>query len=395
MSLPPRDRRALVISLSVLESDPRVRRQIDWLTGAGWTVDTLGLGDHPAPEVRDHFPLTAQAGWVRSRPGSVLIYGLLPKRTAFRVLSEDRIPDEAKLRVRRGDYALVVFNDKDLIPWVLSGDTFHPATGTHLHLDLHEYHEPRIRASTPWTALTARYAAWVRSLIGHPAFATRSTVASRLADFYAEEFGIERPALVRNSPPFVEQSPSPVDPATIRLLFHGLASPARGLQEIVDAVRQLDGRVTATFMLVGNPHVVAEIAQYARGLEDRVRIVPPAPMREISERINPYDLEVMFYRPTHRNLEFALPNKFFEAIQGRLGVVVGESPMMAEIVRRYSNGVVVPGWSADDLAATLGSLTTERVAELKQASHRAAGDLNAEAEGVAFLSAIEAAGRRG
>jgi hypothetical protein len=98
----------------------------------------------------------------------------------------------------------------------------------------------------------------------------------------------------------------------------------------------------------------------------------------------------MFYQPDSRNLEFSLPNKFFEAIQGRLGLVIGESPMMSEIVTEYGNGVIVDGWSTEDLAATLAALTGERIAALKSASHRAAMDINAETERAAFLESIGA-----
>ncbi len=127
----------------------------------------------------------------------------------------------------------------------------------------------------------------------------------------------------------------------------------------------------------------------ATDLGDRVRIVPPVAMTEISNTINEYDVEIMFYPPTGPNVEFALPNKFFEAIQGRLGVVVGESPMMAELVREYGLGPVVQGWTGADLARTLSELTSDDVAAFKRAAHSAAGALNAEHEGRVFLMAID------
>ncbi|HEY9498712.1 MAG TPA: glycosyltransferase, partial [Terrimesophilobacter sp.] len=221
-------------------------------------------------------------------------------------------------------------------------------------------------------------------------FTSRSTVASRLAEFYAEDFGFETPAIVRNCPPFVDQNPSPVDPKNIKLVFHGMASWARGLRDICDALRMLDERFSVTFMLTPNRNVIAEVEEYARDLGDRVRFVPPVPMRDVSSTLNEYDLEIMFYQPESRNLEFSLPNKFFEAIQGRLGLVIGKSPMMSEIVSEFENGVIVDGWSTKDLADTLSSLTSERITALKSASHRAAVAINAETERSAFLESIGA-----
>lgn len=387
-------KRALIISQSVLVSDPRVRREIDWFAGSGWTVDTLGLGEVPDPVVRDHFALGRQAGWVRSKLGVLVIYGLLRHRTQFRLLTEDRIPIEAERRTREGEYDLVFFNDTDLIPWIGNSRTFGPGTSdTLMHLDMHEFHDPTLPATSLWRVLTRRYYRWSRSFIGNDRFTSRTTVASRIAELYADEFGIEKPALVRNIPPFEDLTPSPVDPDRVRLVFHGLGSRQRGLKQIVDALRQLDDRFTATFMLMGNPIAQAEIKEYAKDMSDRVQFNPPAPMRDLARVVNQYDLEVMFYRPDSANLEFALPNKFFEAIQGRLGLVIGESPMMAELVRAYGNGAIVSGWTATDLADTLRSIDVDSLRAMKEASHRAARELNAEIEGRVMLATVTAPGR--
>lgn len=385
-------KRALVISQSDLLHDPRVRREIDWLTQSGWTVDTLGLGEMPDPSVRDHFTLGPQARWVRSTLGVLVIYGLLPHRTQFKLLTEDCIPDEAERRVREGEYELILFNDMELIPWVGNSRTFNPAmAATRAHLDLHEYRDPALPMNTPWKILTRRYYKWVRSFVGNARFASRTTVASRLADLWAEELGIEKPTLVRNIPPFEDQKPSPLDGDRVRIIFHGLASPQRGLQEIVDAVRMLDDRFSATFMLKGRAEVIDEIAATFTDIPDRIKIVPPVPMRDLSRVVNEYDVEIMFYRPLTHNLTYALPNKFFEAVQGRLALVVGESPMMAELVRKYGIGIVVSGWEASDLAAALSSLDAKTLAGFKAASDRAAHELNAESEGAAMLAAVTGA----
>jgi hypothetical protein len=144
-----------------------------------------------------------------------------------------------------------------------------------------------------------------------------------------------------------------------------------------------------TFMLTSFPERIAALKEMAADLGSKVRIVPPVPMVDLAQEVNQYDLEVMFYPPTGPNVEFALPNKFFEAIQGRLGLVIGESPMMLELVNKYNVGAVVTtGWTAADLAKTLDALTPEKVAEYKANSMKAARELNAEAEGRVFLDVV-------
>jgi len=383
-------RRILLISYSDLKNDPRVRRQIEWLSGDGWSIDTLGLGPHPAESVDAHFALVPQAPWVRSRLGSALIYGALSPQARFQFLMLNRIPSELLTKIAAADYDCIVFEDYDFLPLLTRRKIFTPAAlGRQIHLDMHEYRDPRLKLTSIRRRLTDRYYRWRRSLIGHAAIDTRTTVASRIAELYVDDFGVALPQLVRNSPPREDLSPSAISEDNIRLAFHGMASWARGFKEIFSALPHIDERFSMTFMLTGSPTVISQVKELARPFGERVTFVDPVPMTDVPSRINEFDLEIIFYQPTAVNLEFSLPNKFFEAIQARMGVIIGQSPMMAEIVNELGVGVVVPGWSADDLAATINSLTAERVRELKDAAHRAADVLNAEAEGSVYLSAID------
>jgi len=97
----------------------------------------------------------------------------------------------------------------------------------------------------------------------------------------------------------------------------------------------------------------------------------------------------MFYPPLNRNIEFALPNKLFEALQARLALVMGESTMMTEIIREYSNGVIAQGWSSANLAQSIESLTAEHVTTMKANSDRAARSISAESERTAFFNSIK------
>ncbi len=380
-------RSALLLSHSSLIGDSRVRRQIDWLTEAGWTVDTVGFGPSPSGTVRDHFTIEPHRGLSAFAPARALARLILPARAQFRALTLPRIPHVARERAASGAYDLVVFNELDFAMWASWG---REVNARWKHLDLHEYHEPKPRRATLAARLLSRQYTASRRSIGSAAFTSRSTVASGIAELYAAEFGIPAPVLVRNCPPFEELSPRPVDSADIRLLFHGMASRVRGLFEIIDAMRVLPENFSMTFMMTPNKDVIDDVVAYA-GDQPRIRFVPPVPLAQVASAINEYDLEIIFYRPNSTNYRLSLPNKFFEAVQGRLGVVIGQSPMMAELVDRYGNGVVVPGWTSDDLAATIASLTPERVMALKSAADRAAAELNAENEGRAFLAAATGA----
>ncbi|WEK62699.1 MAG: hypothetical protein P0Y60_08240 [Candidatus Microbacterium colombiense] len=396
---PTPERTVLVLSYSRIAEDPRVRREIDWLRSDGWTVDTLGLGPHPTDDVRDHFELSDPVSWTGGRLGTLITHFLMPARARFRLLVTRRIPQTLRSRIRAGRYDLVVFNEYEFVPWVEDRRDFGAvALRGRRHLDLHEYRDPDVRRRNFGGRLTGPHYRWVRRHIGSPRFTSRSVVNTPIGQLYAEEFAIPVPAEVRNAPPFVPGlEPSEVDPSNIKLLFHGLPSWARGFTEILAALRELPDRFSMTFMLTANPAVHAKLREEiaTHPASDRIHIVPPAPMREIAQTINEFDIEIVFYRPNGTyNIQYAMPNKFFEAAQGRLALVVGETPTLAPLVRQYGHGVVVPEFTWESLRDTLAGLDADQITRMKDNARIVAAELNSDSEGRAFLAAIEASEER-
>jgi hypothetical protein len=79
-----------------------------------------------------------------------------------------------------------------------------------------------------------------------------------------------------------------------------------------------------------------------------------------------------------------------QAIQGHLGIVIGESPEIVGFVRDHGFGIVVDGWNASDLAAAVNRLSVDEIVAMKQAANRAASELSTRGEGPRFVVAIGA-----
>src|SRR5690606_14619308 len=94
--------------------------------------------------------------------------------------------------------------------------------------------------------------------------------------------------------------------------------------------------------------------------------------------LNSYDVGLSIFPPTTFNLAWCLPNKFFDFIQARLGVIVGPSPEMSRLVTENGIGEVLPGFEADSLAAALDALTPEGIAAWKLAAHERASEFSGE-----------------
>lgn len=381
-------RRALVASMSPLATDPRILREIDWLSIDGWTVDTLGMGRIPDERVAEHFATGDAPRWTDSRIAKGVIHAFLPYRARFRILMRSRISDALSATTDR--YDLIVVNDVDFVPWIVEEGPGLLAPGGRIHLDLHEWHPAEPGAPADFTAWLIRgYEAWKTDQLASPVFTSRSTVAPGLGELYQKRYAIDPLSIIRNSPAFEEREPSTVDPESIELAYHGNADLSRGLGLLAETMSLLEPRFRLNLMLTGDESDKKALHGLLAGQADRITYHDPVPVTQIAERINAWDLEIIFYPPTHTNLRFSLPNKLFEAIQGRLGVVVGESPDMAAVVREYGFGTVVEGWTAGALATALNALSAADVTAMKSAVDTAARELNSEHERGAFVRAIE------
>ena len=92
--------------------------------------------------------------------------------------------------------------------------------------------------------------------------------------------------------------------------------------------------------------------------------------------LNSYDVGVFWIPPVHTNARLTLPNKFFDYVQARLAVAVGPSVEMASLVERFGIGVVSEGFSVEECARSLESLTSEALRAYKQRSDNAALSLS-------------------
>lgn len=377
---------ALVLSHTLFERDPRVRREVEWLLADGWVVDTVGLGRAALPGVRTHFEFAAEPSWLRSPLSKGVVHSVLPPRARLRPLIESRVPSALRDGLAADSYDLVLVNDIVLLPLI----QHLPESSRVVHVDLHEFHLPDLDPAMRGARLANSFHRWTRAWIGDPRIRSRSTVARGIAELYRDEFAVPEPALIRNCPPAEPLNPSPVADDRVELVYHGVAAWERGLRTVIDAMAGLPERFRLNLILVGGDQQLAAVGEAIADLGPRARILPPVRVAEIASRINEFDLEVMFYPPLTENLRLALPNKLFEAVQARLGVVIGESPMMADIVREYGNGLIVEGWSSADLVRGLERLAAEEIRAFKRGSDAAAADLNAEHEREAFRRVVAA-----
>lgn len=244
-------------------------------------------------------------------------------------------------------------------------------------VDLHEYAPRQNEHSWAWRSLIAPYFRWI--LRGPVRRADATTTVSRgIVDEYRREFDLD-PALIVNATPYHERVPTPVH-KPIRLVHSGVAAVQRRLEMMIDAVIATSADVTLDFYLVDDdtPYM-ASLRERAK-VSKRIRFNKAVPYADLVDTLGDYDLGLSIFAPTTFNLAWCLPNKFFDFIQARLGVVVGPSPEMERVVNDYGIGAVLPDFETKSLTAFLDTLDATTVATWKSASADHAYELSNETQ---------------
>jgi len=343
--------------------------------GRDHEITTFGYGPTP-PGVAEHIriPDGVRADDLNGRLITLRLY-----RRAYWSLSA---VSWGRDRLKGRSWDVAIANDVEAVPLALS-----VMPRERVHADLHEF-SPRLHEDWPaWNRRIAPYVRWLcRTYVARAASWT--TVGRGLADEYGRDFGF-RPEVVTNATPYVDATPTAVQ-TPIAIVHSGACLRGRNILETVTAVQQSAADVRLDLYLTPNdPGYLDELRAAASLTPDRVRVLDPVPYEQLISTLQGYDLGIHVLAPTNFNNRWALPNKLFDYVQARLGVVIGPSPEMADYIARFGIGVVAEAFDAASVTRALDSLTPEAVAGYRSASHAAAHELSAESQVVIWRRAVE------
>ncbi|MCK3770206.1 glycosyltransferase [Microbacterium aerolatum] len=364
--------RLLIISFSAIASDARVLKQVRRLT-ADADVHTVGYGDAPAGVV-SHVRVPDELPVWRYDRAAVITRRF---RTAY---WSNRAISFAADALKGSRWDVILANDVDAVGVALAQDVVHG-----VHADLHEYAPRQKEDVWKWRLFVAPFVRWMCREFVARADST-STVGEGIADEYRRVYGID-PQVVTNAAPY---HPLPLTPASrpIRLVHSGAGLRDRHMMVMAQAVAAARTEVTLDFYLTPNdPGYVQELKDFA-ATTDRVRILDPVRYDDLIATLNRYDVGLFVLPPVNFNYRWALPNKLFDYVQARLGVIVGPSPEMARVVRENGLGAVADGFDSTDLTRLLDTLTADEVTRWKRAADAAARLLAGENQSELWAGAI-------
>ncbi|PYI69478.1 glycosyltransferase [Arthrobacter livingstonensis] len=354
----------LILTFSPIRSDPRVLKQVELFKGK-YRVSTCAYGAAP-DGVEEHFALPEDSrGWPSDKVGLISrqygkVYNGLPAVRSARAL------------LPKGRFDIILANDLNTLPLALE---LEPKLG--VHSDLHEFAPREKEDNVKWRLFIAPFMRWLCSRY-LPAASSVTSVSQGIADEYLKDYGTPT-GVVTNAAPYAEGAVRPAG-EKVRLIHSAAGQRYRKLENFIEAMKDAPEWLSLDMIVMPNePDYVAELKALAASVPS-ITFRDPVPYRELVATLSEYDVSVVFLPPTNFNLKNALPNKFFEAVQARIGLIVGPSPAMVELVRQYGLGAITDDFSAESLRRTLRSLTPETIDGWKRAADAAALPLSAESQ---------------
>ncbi|WP_217184511.1 glycosyltransferase [Streptomyces sp. AC495_CC817] len=360
--------RILIFTMTPFAREPRALRQLNALRDL-YDVTTAGFGpavDAETPHI-ELDPSPALPRWLRVPGIHTGLVVLRQHRLLSRFIPRNRGAYE---RLKDTSWDLIIAHDVATVPVAARLVSAHGYV-----VDLHEYAPRQGEESRRWMLEVAPYFRWIlRTFVTRARAVT--TVGRGIVDEYRDQFGIDA-ILSVNATPYAPLEPRPSS-RPLRLVHSGIPSRARKLEVMIEAVALTDADVTLDLLLIDDDSDYLHELRALAAADERVTIRPPVPYSELVSTLNSYDVGLGMIAPSTFNLAWCLPNKFFDFVQARLGVIVGPSPEMAQYVREYGLGAVADDFTPASLARALSDLDPETVDRWKAASHSAAAELSGE-----------------
>lgn len=274
---------------------------------------------------------------------------------------------EALKRVKAGGHDLVIGHGIETLPIL-------DALNAKTVFNAHEYYPKEFEENTNWKKYTQPYYEYLlRSFL--PTTDLMFCVSEMIQREYQKHYRI-RSVEVTNATVYHHLRPGSVsDP--VKIIHHGGAIRTRQLELMADMMEHLPPNYSLTFMLTPSDQDYLNELKQKYGPRPNIRFMDPVPVQQIAPTCNQFDIGVFILPPVNFNWYYALPNKLFEYIQGRLCIAVSPNPDMKRMVEEYKLGVVSDDYSARSMALAISALDANQVSAHKLAADACAAKINA------------------
>jgi hypothetical protein len=258
---------------------------------------------------------------------------------------------------------------------------------TKLIFNAHEYYLKEFEENAEWVKHTKPHYKYLLDKYTDKIDLMFCVCESIQAD-YQKEYKLNS-VVINNARDYSELKPKELqDGETVKLIHHGAALRGRKIELIIEVGNLLPENYELTLMLTNaDPQYLSELKQNAKN--KRIHFAEPVEMDKIPSFLNNFDIGLYILPPTNYNNLAALPNKFFDFIQGRLCLAVSPNIEMKNIIEKYNIGIVSSDFTPEKMADKIKALTVGEINNFKNNSDKRAGELSGEKNKEKVLSEVK------
>jgi glycosyltransferase involved in cell wall biosynthesis len=182
------------------------------------------------------------------------------------------------------------------------------------------------------------------------------TVSDSIANEYVKLYGISKPALVLNTPPFKEvvkynkfREAFDIEGKTI-FLYQGGLTKNRGIELLIEVFQSLNNESVMVFMGYGDLETyIKETSNNSSNIFFHKAVSPEV----LLEYTVSADFGISTIEDSCLSYRYCLPNKLFEYIMSEVPLIVSNLPEMKKVVNQNDIGVVV---ETDSIKGTIEAI---------------------------------------
>jgi glycosyltransferase involved in cell wall biosynthesis len=216
-------------------------------------------------------------------------------------------------------------------------------------------------------------------------------VSDSIADWYAREYGIARPAVVRNIPQYrvprvgdcyEVRARMGLRPGRVGFIYQGGLMEGRGVERVLRVFACLP---EVDLVCMGSGPLEATVRASAAAHRN-IHFVPAVPPHEVLQYTRAADVGLCLTENRCLSYYFSLPNKMFECLHAGLPVIVTPLLDQQRLVESYGCGWVAP---EDDqaFAELVRGIDSVQIRKMRAAVDRAASELNWDKERARLIQA--------
>lgn len=219
-------------------------------------------------------------------------------------------------------------------------------------------------------------------------------VSESIADWYKNEYNIQRPPVVLNTPNYRELKTNnhfreklDIRSDQIILLYQGGLAAGRGVNLILDAFKaRCNNNLVIVFMGYGT--LEGEI-KAASQQHSNIFFFPAVSSKVVLEYTASADIGIHLIQNTCLNHNFCMPNKLFEYAMAGLPVLVSNMKDMSELVIENHMGAVMDDFSASGINKALNDFLQNDLTQMKENAYRVAKENAWEVQEIKMLRAYQ------